>query len=62
MVSSNIAAYSSGANGGSSIRRQKDADQDDRYIKRHIEKPNPEYENWLTRDQALLGYLLSSLS
>jgi hypothetical protein len=62
MVSSNIAAYSSGANGGSSIRRQKDADQDDRYIKQHIEKHNPEYANWLTRDQALLGYLLSSLS
>jgi hypothetical protein len=26
------------------------------------EQPNPEYTKWATRDQALLGYLLSSLS
>jgi hypothetical protein len=27
-----------------------------------MEQPNPEYTKWETRDQALLGYLLSSLS
>jgi hypothetical protein len=27
-----------------------------------IEKPNPEYLNWVTHDQALLGYIFSSLS
>jgi hypothetical protein len=27
-----------------------------------MEQPNPEYTKWETHDQALLGYLLSSLS
>jgi hypothetical protein len=26
------------------------------------DKPNPEYTHWLTYDQALLGYILSSLT
>jgi hypothetical protein len=26
------------------------------------EKPNPDYLSWVTRDQALLGYLFSSLT
>jgi hypothetical protein len=27
-----------------------------------LEQPNPEYTKWVTNDQALLGYILSSLS
>ena len=27
-----------------------------------MDTPNPEYINWVTRDQALLGYILSSLT
>jgi hypothetical protein len=26
-----------------------------------LEQPNPEYTKWVTRDQALLGYIFSSL-